>query len=194
LDDIRRFWDWFSSHAQDIWANIESDPDHWAFRIHEHLVAIHPDLVFDIPFELQEGNRELILSADGDASLFPLVDAIHEAAPSIQGWTMHALRPRTDQMDQAIELDGLYLEYEDLFFCEQEEELPLDLTIYIRGYDNEDQRYIHAYFLLLDTLLGERDAVVYTETTAVHPYEGQPEAKRFLELRTLFDSLVQKKN
>lgn len=192
MTDIDRFWEWFTELEETIFTNIETDPEHYAFAIHERLTSIHPDLVFDIPFEMVQGKREFIVSADGDASLFGLVEQIVGSAPTFENWIIHNLRPRTNQQDQAIDLDGLYLEYEDIFYTIEEDELPLSLTIYIRNYDPEDNRYVHGYFLLLDTLLGEHDAVTYTETIAILPYNPDIEAERFLLLRDHFDRLHKK--
>ena len=194
MTDIQTFWSWFEDHAQDIHMHLEEDPEGYAVLIHEQLIQLHPDLVFDIPFEQVDECHELILSADGDASLFPLIDTIVTSAPIISNWIIHDLRPRTNQIDQAIDLDGLYLEYEDIFYSVEQEDIPLQLTIYIRNYDDQDNRYVHGFFLLLDTLLGERNAVVYTETIAIHPYRDDVDAKRFVTLRDLFDSLNKKKS
>lgn len=190
----QEFWKWFTSIEEDLFYHVEEDPETYASEIHFQLTSVHPDIVFDIPFELVDGKREFILSADGDASLFPVIEDLYSAAPTYERWIIHALRPRTNQRDQAIDLDGLYLEYEDIFYTLEDMELPLQLTIYIRGYDQVDNRYIHGYFLLLDTLLGEFDAVTYTETIAIYPYDDQEGLQRFVTLRELFDSLQEKKN
>lgn len=188
------FWQWFSTIEEDLFHHIEDDPETYASEIHFQLTEVHPDIVFDIPFELVEGKREFIISADGDASLFKLIEDLCEHSPIYDRWIIHALRPRTNQRDQAIDLDGLYLEYEDIFYQIDTAELPLQLTIYIRGYDTVDNRYIHGYFLLLDTLLGEYDAVTYTETIAIYPYDENDEGSRFVTLRDVIDSLQEKKN
>lgn len=188
------FWEWFTTIEEDLFHHVEEDPETYASEIHFQLTTVHPDIVFDIPFEVENGKRDFIVSADGDASLFPLIEQLCKNAPSYERWNIYNLRPRTNQVDQAIDLDGLYLEYEDIFYSIEDTELPLQLTIYIRGYDNVDNRYIHGYFLLLDTLLGEYDAVTYTETIAIYPYDDQSDVSRFVTLRDVFDSLQEKKN
>ena len=94
-------------------------------------------------------------------------------------------------MDQAIELDGLYLSYDDIFYQVHSYTLPLKLTIFIKDYDGKDQRYVHGYFLLFDTLIGERNVALYTETLGVHPYNTE-DARPFVTLRDLFDELEKK--
>ena len=194
MNKIDAFWNWFSEHENYIYNNLRKQPEDVSYMIHEELMKVHPDLVFDIPFEKVGDAYEFIISADGDEFLFPTVFDLCDQAPSIHRWMIIPLRPRTNQLDQAIDLDGLYLEYEDIFYSSPNEELPMELEIYIRGYEEGDNRYVHGYFLLLDTLLGEYDAVTQTQTIKVEPLEDEEEVQRFLELRDEFDKRVQKKN
>jgi len=191
---MNRFWEWFTDVEEMIYDELKENPEELSFLIHEHLTDIHPDLVFDIPFEQVDHAYQLIISADGDSSLFQTVFDLCEQAPRYTRWHIISLRPRTSQQDQAIELDGLYLEYEDIFYKTTNDDLPMELEIYIKGYDKLDNRYIHGYFLLLDTLLGEYDAVTYTETIKVEPYFEEENLKRFITLREAFDNKAQKKN
>jgi hypothetical protein len=185
------FWQWFSSVEEDIHTHLEEHPDDYAADILMHLKDVHTDLVFDIPFELNNKKHELIISADGDPDLFPIVQELVEEAPQYSNWIIHNLRPRTNQLDQAIELDGLYLEYEDIFFVLEKDTFPCAIDVYIRNYDKDDHRYVHGYFLLLDTLLGEYLAVTLLPETRVHSLDEAPDnVKRLLLLRELVDQQV----
>ncbi|QMS84603.1 hypothetical protein [Candidatus Xianfuyuplasma coldseepsis] len=188
------FWNYFTLMEEEIYHNLESQPEEYSLLIHEELLKVDEGLVFDIPFEQVDGQYELIISADGDMSLFETVFTLCNLAPSYERWRIVPLRPRTNQADQAIDLDNLYLEYEDIYYTIQNDEFPLQLEIYINGYTKDDNRYVHGYFLLLDTLLGEYDAVVNTETVQVEPYNDQESVKRFILLRDEFDQYAQKKN
>ena len=184
------FWEWFSSQEKYIYDELENHPDEIAEEINVQLKQVHSDLVFDIPFEQVDKMYEFIISADGDSELFDTVFKLVEESPKFQRWLIQALRPRTNQLDQAIDLAGLYLEYEDIFYTVEKNELPLQINAYIRGYDNEDNRYVHGFFLLLDTLIGEYNAVKHVEVLSVSPLEDtDDEPTRFLLLRDLFDSL-----
>jgi hypothetical protein len=189
MNEIVLFWEWFLNHEKEIYDTLIKNAEEWAVCIQEKLSAISSDLVFDIPFEKVNGVYQLILSADGDRNLFTTVDKIVKLQPELNYWKVVSLRPRTNQLDQAIDLDGLYLEYEDIFFQTTSKSFPIELKIYIRHYQGDDNRYIHGYFLLLDTLLGERAAVLDTITISVEPLLNNLEVKRFLELRALYDSL-----
>ena len=58
-----------------------------------------------------------------------------------------------------------------LFLCKAKTNFKPKITSYIKGYDGNDNRYVHAYFLLLDTLIGEYDAVTLIKETEVFPYK-----------------------
>lgn len=190
-----KFWTWFQSQEQYIFDELEEHPDEIAEQIAVNLERIDSDLVFDIPFDIIDGKREFIVSADGDKNLFPIVQEFVKNAPYFERWKIVGLRPRTNQLDQAIDIDGLYLEYEDIFFVLKNQLFPLDVDVYIKGYNVEDNRYVHGYFLLLDTLVGEYNAVTCFGNTMIHSYEDAPqECKKFIELRTVTDQLLQKKN
>ncbi len=191
MDKIKDFWQFFSSIQQELHESLSANPDNWAALIQEHLSKVHKDLVFDIPFELHNGKHELIISADGDKTLFSLVDALVEDAPKYQNWVIISLRPRTNQIDQAVELDGLYLSYEDIFFEINKLTIPLEITIYINGFDTKDMRYVHSYFILLDTLIGERNVSLYTKTINVFPRNNN-EGTPLIKIRDIFDELQKK--
>jgi len=190
-----KFWTWFESEEQYIFDELEHYPDEIAEQIASNLERVDSDLVFDIPFEVVNGKREFIISADGDENLFPLVQNFVKVAPSLERWNVVGLRPRTNQLDQAIDIEGLYLEYEDIFYVLRNQLFPLDVDVYIKGYDVNDNRFTHGYFLLLDTLVGEYNAVTYFGNTMIHSYEDAPaDAQRFVTLRDVTDNILQKKN
>ena len=153
------FWEWFLEKEHFIFDNIEENGTEIAVMIQKELKEVHPDLQFEIPFLIVNEKRDMIVSADGVQSLFDEVVALHDAAPEFKLWNIIAFRPRTYQEDQTIEMEGITLSYEDIYFQYDLTDLPIDINVYIRGYDGKDNRYIHAYFILLDTLVGEYDAV-----------------------------------
>lgn len=194
-NSYKKFWEWFEAQEQYIFDELENHPDDIAEVIAQNLERIHPDLVFDIPFDITDGKREIVISADGDKNLFSVVQEFVKTAKEYERWKIVGLRPRTNQLDQAIDIDGLYLEYEDIFFVLKHKSLPLDVDVYIKGYTTDDNRYVHGFFLLLDTLVGEYNAVTCFEHTIIYSYEeAPPHVRRFIELRDVVDSLLQRKN
>jgi hypothetical protein len=189
LDQSKAFWDWFQENSLSIHKHLETDTENIALDIKSHLQQIDPNLEFEIPFEYDSINRPFIVSADGDADLFPKVIAFVESAPMINGWDIIAFRPRLHQRNQVIDLDGLALDYHDIFFHYEIHKNSLKLDVYINGYDQVDQRFVHVYFLLLDSLIGEFDSVTMIQETTIHPLREKKGLHSFPELLDIVDNL-----
>ena len=163
--------------------------DNIAFLIAEQLKVVHSDLVFEISFEKEDNKMTFVISADGDIALFPLVIELCGKAPTYERWNIVAFRPRLKQQNQVIEIDGIKLDYDDVYFTYSTEDDFINLDIYIKGYDQEDNRYIHTYFILLDSLIGEFDAVTKIGLTTVFSYIEDEVLMNIRELTKIIDFL-----
>ena len=87
---IPAFWEHFVAHADEL-ARIESADDPVYDAMFEKLQAIDEGLFF----QFATGDpHDLVITAEGDSELFPLVEQIVAAAPSVAGWTVTALKPK----------------------------------------------------------------------------------------------------
>lgn len=189
MSKYKTFWDWFISVENHIYNNLEKDTDNIAFDITEHLSKIHPDLAFEIPFDMEDNERILIISADGNIELFDTVITLVENAPIIDNWRIQPFRPRLHQRNQIIDLAGISLDYNDIYFKYKIIDRQLDLDVYINGYDGKDNRYVHLYFLVLDSLIGEYDAVTIIKETRVHPLNKKQDLLDFPRLIEIIEEL-----
>jgi len=192
-DKIEQFWEWFTNRHEYIYQNLETDTENLANEITENLKMIHSDLAFEISFEKVDSLRNFIISADGIKELFELVIELTNRAPNYDNWMITPFRPRLNQRNQVIELDGVSLDYDDIYFTyiEDEEEDMIHLDVYVRGYDGEDNRYIHTYFILLDSLIGEYDAVTKIGDTTMYTYSPETDypLHGFRDLLVIIDAL-----
>ena len=188
---FEEFWEWFSEHEEFIRNNLEQNTDEVASLVTEKIKTIHPNIYFEIPFLVTNDKRDFIISADGDYDVFDEVIDLCDIAPTYTHWNIIPFRPRTYQEDQTIDMDGITLSYEDIYFQYDLTDLPIDVNVYIRGYDGKDNRFIHAYFILLDTLIGEFDAVTVIGETSVHTLteEDIPNLIPIKKIRDLVDDL-----
>ena len=193
-EDLMFFWEWFTQKEKYIYDELESNTDEIAFLIAEQLKMIHRDLVFEISFEKEENKMNFVVSADGDISLFPLVIELCGIAPTYQRWNIVPFRPRLEQKNQVIDVDGIKLDYDDVYFTYTTQDDYLNLDVYIKGYDQEDNRYIHTYFILLDSLIGEYDAVTKIGVTTVYTYVEDDSLFNIRELKKIIDFLHNKDN
>lgn len=191
-EELMFFWEWFSQNEEYIYNELENNTDEIAFFIAEHLKTVHPDLVFEISFEKKESKMSFVISADGDISLFPLVIELCGTSPLFERWIIVPFRPRLDQLNQVIDVDGIKLDYDDVFFTYSVEEDYINLDVYIKGYDQGDNRYIHTYFILLDSLIGEYDAVTKIGETTVFTYIEDESLLNIRELIRIIDELRNK--
>lgn len=81
----RQFAEWFSNES----ARLQRRSAQEALdEIHERLSQVHPALAVEVSDECDE----LVVSADGDAALFPIVDQVCEAIRP-GSWRVRALKP-----------------------------------------------------------------------------------------------------
>jgi hypothetical protein len=186
MNQYTTFWQWFFDNESHFYSNIEETAEYWVPLIDKELKRIHPDLVFEISEQLNN-TRQIIISADGILDAFNDVFKLKQAFTPHPRWKMVALRQRENTSNHHVELDGLTLGYEDIFFSLTKLNNGFHIKVFIDGYDGLDQRYVHAYFLLLDALIGEYDAVTYiTKTTLLESPSDEP-LHPFIQLVSLLD-------
>ncbi|AIO18536.1 hypothetical protein KQ51_00656 [Candidatus Izimaplasma bacterium HR1] len=194
MNKYLKFWEWFLSRSEYIYAQLETNVDDIALEITEHVKKVHEDIEFEIPFELVKEKRILILSADGDEVLFPIVEELVESAPVIPTWDIVAFRPRLHQKNQIIDLDGITMDYFDIYFKWEIDNNQLILDVYIKNFDGSDNRYVHLYFLLLDSLIGEYDSVKIIKETRIYPLvEKTNDLIQFPKLLGIVDELIKQR-
>lgn len=191
-EDLMFFWEWFSQNEKYIYEELERNVDEIAFLIAEQLKQVNQDLVFEISFEKEENKMNFVISADGDIELFPLVIELCGIAPVYKRWNIIPFRPRLDQQNQVIDVDGIKLDYDDVFFAYTTQDEYINIDVYIKGYDQEDNRYIHTYFILLDSLIGEYDAVTKIGITTVYTYVEDESLFNLRELKNIIDFMHSK--
>lgn len=189
MDKYNEFWKWFVSIEEVLYKNIEVKADYYVPLIQEKLELIHEDLAFEISEILENQKREFILSADGIYQAFDAVIDLYETRPQMNRFDIVKFRQKEGVLQHSIELDGLTLSYDDIFFTYDVSE-DVVLNVYIKGYDTKDNRYVHLYFLLLDSLLGEYGAVTKIDKTNVHPYTKNESLLPFIELLDLINCNV----
>jgi hypothetical protein len=188
-ENLLFFWKWFTKNELYIFEELENNADDIAFLIAEQLKLVHPDLVFEISFEKEDNKMDFVISADGDIELFPLVIELCGTSPSYERWNIVPFRPRLNQKNQVIDVDGIKLDYDDVYFTYSVHDSYINLDVFIKGYDQEDNRYIHTYFILLDSLIGEFDAVTKIGLTTVYTYIEDDSLFNIRELIDIIDFL-----
>ncbi|GAB1779531.1 hypothetical protein PMEGAS67_50080 [Priestia megaterium] len=186
----KEFWSWFEKNSEEYFQLDENNYDLLFNKLGLQLSKYHKDLTFEFSVEMNQGKREFIISAEGMVSAFPAVIKLVEEAPNLEKFNVVAFRQRQNS-EQEIYFEDIVLNTKDIFFTyrEDKEMNCLDIVIYIKGYSEENDQYIAASFIMLDSLIGEYDVGVKLGEINFEPYQEEKEAQPILNLVSLVDKL-----
>ncbi|MCM3020206.1 hypothetical protein M3582_19175 [Priestia megaterium] len=186
----KEFWSWFEKNSEDYFQLDEKNYDLLFNKLGLQLSKYHKDLTFEFSIEMNQGKREFIISAEGMVSAFPAVIKLVEEAPSLEKFNVVAFRQRQNS-EQEIYFEDIVLNTEDIFFTYREDKQMdcLDIIIYIKGYSKENDQFIAATFIMLDSLIGEYDVGVKLGEINFEPYQEEKETLPILNLVSLVDKL-----
>lgn len=167
-DAIAAFWSKFEEHAGELDAADSTDAPVYG-ELLRYLHKVDAGIYFE--FCSAPGARDLIITADGNSALFPLVRNIVDAAPPIDGWTIFALKPKLG-LPETTCWENCVVNLSDVVFDPLElDGSGLGLHFFVPGIEAKDFRNAHnAILRALDHGLGEEKfaaAVQYTEVRAM---------------------------
>jgi hypothetical protein len=153
----QKFWDWFSDNSEKYYSSSRSDGDLLA-ELSDKLKKIDKNFCFEMSSPGKDGKRQLVISADGIKSSFPkLVDFV-ALAPDLEQWEIYAFRQRSKNPDDMqIEVRNIKLNFSDIYFNYELAGDKLDLFVYVKEYDDKNDAYKFAIYIILDSTLGEYD-------------------------------------
>lgn len=181
--EISEFWNLFCKHESRL---ISSGiVNNQIFNtILKKLQEISPGIF--IEFASEPINKELTITAEGDRSLFPLVDSVVSQAPELPGWTIFALRQKNG-FPVTVAWEDYVVSIADIVFTplERSSSRDLGLRIFVRGLDKNDTRKCHnAILRAIDYGLGERK---FAESVLVTQVVQLPEGGNFRKYMPLVD-------
>lgn len=147
------FTKWFLANA----GTLERDtPEKAAEAIQAQLALLDERLSVEVAEE--EGVRDLVLSASGEASLFQVVEQIGREIRGAPGWQVYALKPPRG-FEFTLDVGGVKLRANDLHFEPmQSPSMPGELGVRLLApVELVDALQEHAW-LLVQTGIGERAA------------------------------------
>jgi hypothetical protein len=161
---IPDFWALFRQRAADLGETESADTAVYD-ELLERLHRIDPGLYLE--YSVNAGASELIVTAEGDRSLFQLARSVVAAAPVIEGWTMHALKPQIG-FPVSVRWGQVQLRMADVEFDPLEGESgELGLRMFVPGISDSDVNDAHnALLRALDHGLGEEafaEKIQFTE-------------------------------
>lgn len=186
----QEFWTWFSKNENAIFT-FEKNQEKIFDVISKKLSKYRDGLVFEIS-QVSDGKREFIISADGISELFHDVEALSQAAPKFDRWTIIPFRPRmNDYASIKLKYDGKDIDPQKIWIYSSIDQGNFDLIVFHPEYtESERNIFISASYILLDMALGEFDVVRgirYIDHQNVPENPIEMGLKPFSELRAVFD-------
>ncbi|KZO00875.1 hypothetical protein P4T04_04930 [Bacillus badius] len=175
-DQAALFWQWFAEVQQDYYELPESELERLFDQLDKRLGKVNKQLVFEFSAEPVDGKREFVISADGLEEAFPAVIELVDKAPQLDGFRVTAFRQPSDE-EYEVALGGITVSSEDVYFdyLYDPESGLVDVRLFIKNFDPENEAYDDAAFIMLDSVLGEYDAVTKlaaVELRKLHETEG----------------------
>ena len=189
---IAAFWQWFTDNEADF-HNMEllGDRQGELFELlSNELHKLSEHLSFEFSSLHEDGKRELVITANGMQSVFPIVFQLYETAPLFSNWIIVPLKPRLDR-EVTLGIAGKEFGFDDIYFDGQVNGSKLDLDLYLRC-DLPDNILPQIGFLMLDVILGEFDVATKIGHLAfLHLEESKiPALTGFRELPAMVDALT----
>jgi hypothetical protein len=183
---ISEFWSWFASHEASLRAMAGSDDPFWDTAL-ARLKAVHASLAFELSDPV-EGVREFVVTAQGNAELFPLVDAMIAAASPRAGWEFVALKAAMG-FDFITTYEGERLDPREMWFMPlTSSSRPADLGVRIAvpGYTPALRSMLeNALMMIVDTGIGERSAAMDIQHVDIEAVPEEPAKRGYIELTDL---------
>jgi len=182
-----KFWDWFSNnHSQFLFVGQVDDleKERLLNELFKNLQAYNKGLFFQIGGH-PDGKQELIITPEGDRTLFPVTEKLVAAAPPLKDWNIIAFKQAMG-FDFVIDYEGTSLDPRNMWFVElQSSDNPDFFGLRIGTYDFDpakERSVLSATYLILDTILGERSCVLDVHYVEVVQLPIDPQENGFMPL------------
>lgn len=200
LERIRSFWHWFETQQARLMeiplcfdGQISDEHMDRIVALGEACSAVDDDLAIEIESGTDRFSRRLVVSANGIAEAFPLVEALVDRAPRLPGWSFVKYRQRRRDIGP-LGLHGRSFDPKRLRVGIYQHSLTgeFGLCVFMPGYRPEEREtFQHIGFLFLDMTLGEFDVATKVRSIDFDSDTAQPHVPRvtLAELPGIFDRL-----
>ena len=162
------FWNWFQTNAAALHA--EKNLQEVMGKINEQIERSYPGIFVEIG---EDGaQRTLVISADGDKKLFPVVRQVYAARPNVSRWNIVAFRQR-DKEPFALEMHGIKLDPKAMKYVAEHEPDKLSITVFVPGFTETDEMK-QGLYMVLDHTIGELDMETRIGGIGFAPIEKAP--------------------
>lgn len=159
------FWDRFSQHEAKLYEFNDHSVPMACIKLYKILQLYNPNIGFELSPKLINGKREMLLTANGDDSLFDVVAQLVDSAPKhLQDkWHFICLRPPSDVEDVIINFEGKEISSKDILYDlvpSLFEKGKFDILLHIKGIRFEtpgiEDDVCETAFIIIEGIIGEK--------------------------------------
>jgi hypothetical protein len=171
---IEGFWQYVVANRADLEAMASADDP-----AYDELLGMlqRIDEGLYIQFCSNPGKNELIITAEGETGLFPLVEKIVAATPAVEGWKIFALKPKIG-FPNSMRWEDVTVTTAEVIACPvfERDTGDLGMQLYAPGVNPANKEKVHLALLqAMDSGLGEKRFALSIGFTSIHPLEDLPE-------------------
>ncbi|MFB9079405.1 DUF695 domain-containing protein [Flavobacterium procerum] len=188
------FWNWFLKHEKEFFKIVKSAQNiHEGFfdKLAPKLDEIHDGIYF-VTGMFNENTVELILTPDGAIRNIYAIEELVNAAPSMEGWKITALKPSSDIQNIGVDYEGFKFNKDNLkFYPNIHDGYPdeIDLTVVYDDFVEEKRSILtNGVYIFLDNYLGELHSVTLIDNMKIVGSNGISE--ELIPIEKLKDYLI----
>lgn len=191
-------WEWFVENERSAYESVKSKNsdiinDRFLKTFMPRLQAVCDSLYCEVGM-YDDTKAELVISAQGDVKSFIFAEELVAAGPELDRWKFTALKPALGIHNNSIHIGGYTFDCRNFgFFYDDDPQYPdnILLTFVYPQYTEENKEIVtQGVFLMLETVLGERDAAVLIDHGTVKG--PAPDDKPLIPMEKLIEFLTWK--
>ena len=176
------FWSWFQRNEARLF-DLEQDLEQIFDELSAAMQNVNADLTFEFSPVREDGKREFVISAGGIKAAFPAVEALYEAAPTLNRWQWVKFRPRQSERTD-ITFGERTIPFEEVHYLMAKDYDKIGIVLFFDGYSEEERSVFgNIGYLYLDQVLGEYAVETQIGFIEFHSRESQ----YFIQARPLSD-------
>ncbi len=188
-----QFWTWFGFEEAHL-AERARGPKRGSvmLEITRQVAAVSPGIIAELGIAEAGKPHTLVLSVNGDTTLFPLVTKLVAQAPPLKHWKVVAFRQR-QPIAATLQFGDFTVNADDYQFKElARANGKVDIEVRVKGLTPENEQKVdRAVFLLIDHAIGEYDTETKLHAIDIKPMAVaiDPTLKPLSALAAVVDSL-----
>jgi hypothetical protein len=184
------FWEWFSENEVELFMAEDTD-DTLMYELTKRLQKVNQGLSFEFSSSI-DGKKIMAISANGNPALFPLIIKLTNEIKLLTKWIVVPFRKRIENIsDCAIRLGDIVIKASDVYYTYKHFNSRIDLDLYVAGVDEINSDIENGVFFLLDSTIGEFDAVTLLGDIKVVPFASIDISDHAKNLSTLIELVAE---